>query len=398
MDTKKCNYCQKEILGKRNDAKFCSNTCKAKNWEEKKLSTTPNKTSTIANNLRGVMNENDNATNLPKKVEMLPQLKPEISDQDNLKKFMYKADYKRLIDVRTVLNADITNLETKLQQIAPNNNGWILASTGIGAFIGNKTSEKKEQGTIVGSLAGLVLGAIIQDATKQPVTFEKKAMIFKMQQEIKAKSELLNKTNSELKAITEKLNLMAKSQIITEQKLISKAQILELLALDSETIKPTLGLDRDVLQTDISSDKIINSHDLKKMEFKALNFQGEWQHFFGFPSINFHCVIHGMSGEGKSTFSIQFAKYLADNFGRAIYVSGEEGFSKTFKDKFSNNHAVSQFLDVADLRTFDNIIQEVPQETYNFIFIDSLDNMKIDADRMKKIKVHYKNSALITIS
>jgi predicted ATP-dependent serine protease len=55
-------------------------------------------------------------------------------------------------------------------------------------------------------------------------------------------------------------------------------------------------------------------------------------------------------------------------------------------------------LDVADLRTFEDINREVPQESYNFIFIDSLDNMKIDADKMKKIRERYKNSALITIS
>ena len=61
------------------------------------------------------------------------------------------------------------------------------------------------------------------------------------------------------------------------------------------------------------------------------------------------------------------------------------------------NH-IEPFLDVADLRVFDDIIREVPTESYNFIFIDSLDNMKIDADKMKKIRERYKNSALITIS
>jgi len=47
---------------------------------------------------------------------------------------------------------------------------------------------------------------------------------------------------------------------------------------------------------------------------------------------------------------------------------------------------------VADLRTFDDILKEVRPESYNFIFIDSLDNMKIDADKMKKIRAAYKNS------
>jgi len=37
MEAKKCQYCNGEITGKRDDAKFCSSTCKAKHWEEKKL-------------------------------------------------------------------------------------------------------------------------------------------------------------------------------------------------------------------------------------------------------------------------------------------------------------------------------------------------------------------------
>jgi len=41
MEIKKCKYCEEEIIGKRDDALFCSNTCKAKHWEEKKSSKEP---------------------------------------------------------------------------------------------------------------------------------------------------------------------------------------------------------------------------------------------------------------------------------------------------------------------------------------------------------------------
>ncbi len=105
-----------------------------------------------------------------------------------------------------------------------------------------------------------------------------------------------------------------------------------------------------------------------------------------------------MSGEGKSTFAIQFANHLAENFGRVVYISGEEGFSKTFRDKVSNNNAVSDDLFVADLRTFEAVVKEIGTNTFNFIFIDSLDNMKIDANKMKELRERYKDSALITIS
>lgn len=111
----------------------------------------------------------------------------------------------------------------------------------------------------------------------------------------------------------------------TVQKQISAPPILKSLLLNYISSNSLAGLKKDVSNvslTDINSDKIISSQNLQKMEFKALNFQGKWQNLFGPPSINFHCMLHGMLGEGKSTFAIQFAKYLADNFGRVIYISG----------------------------------------------------------------------------
>jgi len=260
---------------------------------------------------------------------------------------------------------------------------------------------------LLGTAIGLMAGIMLQDATKTYREENKKRQAEKMQQEIQIRITLIQDTDKILKIIKDKLqaiphyHLVQKQVPVTDEKTIQKNTSSDLPESNIKTVKPIAGLQKDVSDvsiTNINSDKIISSQHLKKMEFKALNFHGIWNKLFGFPSTNFHCVLHGMSGEGKSTFAIKFAKYLADSFGRVIYISGEEGFSKTFKDKFLNNNAESKFLDVADLRTFDDIIREVPPESYNFIFIDSLDNMKIDADKMKKIHERYKNSALITIS
>ncbi|MBL0309222.1 MAG: DNA cytosine methyltransferase [Bacteroidetes bacterium] len=168
-----------------------------------------------------------------------------------------------------------------------------------------------------------------------------------------------------------------------------------------ETTPPTVL--RNIITTDanhnkIEPPKIISSTSLEQMQFQSLNFDGLWNEFFGYPSINFHCLIHGLSGHGKSTFAIQFAKYLADYFGRVIYISGEEGFSMTFKDKFVNNGAGSEALDVADLRSYDDIIQHVPRSAYNFIFIDSLNTMKIDVNKLKELRTMFENTAWVTIS
>ncbi len=165
----------------------------------------------------------------------------------------------------------------------------------------------------------------------------------------------------------------------------------------SDNVNKRLVTQKPIQKTPEGS-KIISSSDLANMHYDILGFTGRWFQLFGEPSMNFHCIIYGLPGEGKSTFAIQFAKYLAEHMGRVVYISGEEGFAKTLRDKFINNDSISNFLDVADLRTYDDIVNNIPVDKYNFIFIDSLDNMRIDAEKMKKLRERYKDSALITIS
>jgi len=409
MEEKKCQYCKEEISGKRDDAKFCSNTCKAKHWEEKKLSISGKEEKNIANQLRGVLNGTDNVNAVPEET-ILPEQFFKMAEQPfvNLARLFLDNQFRRLTDVRKQTDKEVYELQAKLNQITSlNGNGWIVGLTGAGALVGNKSAKEKTEGTILGGTFGFITGMIIHDATKNSREEDKKRQVNKLQKEIQSRITFIQDTDKELKILDEQIKTTPRYRPIQKQipvitqKAIENNKSSNLLAANTAILKPLTRLQRDVSDvslTNINSDKIISSQHLKKMEFKALNFQGKWNTLFGYPSTNFHCVIHGMSGEGKSTFAIQFAKYLADNFGRVIYISGEEGFSKTFKDKFSNNNAESKFLDVADLRTFDDINREVPPESYNFIFIDSLDNMKIDADKMKKIRERYKNSALITIS
>jgi hypothetical protein len=143
---------------------------------------------------------------------------------------------------------------------------------------------------------------------------------------------------------------------------------------------------------------VVSSSDLVKMYYEQFDFKGRWQDFLGQPAINFFTAIHGKAGEGKSTFAIQFGNYLATNFGKVLYVSGEEGFSKTFKDKFERQDATSPDLYVGDLRTLEEIIKELKEYNYHFVFIDSLDTLKIGPDEMKQLRQTFPEKAFITIS
>lgn len=142
----------------------------------------------------------------------------------------------------------------------------------------------------------------------------------------------------------------------------------------------------------------MGSVDLVQMEFAELNFTGKWLYLIGRPSPEFDASIYGKAGQGKSTFSAQFACYLAENFGKVAYISSEEGITRTMKDKLVQNNAYTPNLDIVEVGCFEDIINGVPRGVYRFLFLDSLDDMGITPDKLKQIKVHFGNIAIISIS
>lgn len=142
---------------------------------------------------------------------------------------------------------------------------------------------------------------------------------------------------------------------------------------------------------------VINSiQEVVGMKFRLLNFDGRWEKFFGKPQTNFFAVIHGMSGEGKTNFSMQFAKYLT-KFGSVLFISGEEGYASTFQQKIKDTGAanVARFS-ASKINTGKEILTKIPNK-YNFIVIDSLNHMRIDPEMMSTIRNKFNKSGIIAI-
>lgn len=174
-----------------------------------------------------------------------------------------------------------------------------------------------------------------------------------------------------------------------------KTQELKGVAADTQVAKISDDWSDEVIT---GSPKIISSKMLLSMNFNVLEFDDKFLEFLGRPSANFNMVVHGMAGQGKSTFAVQFAKYLAKNFGKVLYVSGEEGFNSTLRDKFKVADAMMEGMFIADLHKYEELVTEIIPDAYDFIFIDSLDTMKIKPRDMKELRLRHPESAFITIS
>jgi len=135
----------------------------------------------------------------------------------------------------------------------------------------------------------------------------------------------------------------------------------------------------DKVSTKASPKGIINSNELREMEFELLPFSGVWLDIFGKVSQPFFTMVFGMPGSGKSTFNILFAKYIANGLDlKTLYVASEEGFTYTLREKFERLDAFSEKIDIA---------YRLPAtiKDYDFIFIDSVNELGFDPDEVGKL-------------
>jgi predicted ATP-dependent serine protease len=146
----------------------------------------------------------------------------------------------------------------------------------------------------------------------------------------------------------------------------------------------------------LETDKIFSMKKIAGLKHQLLSFNGKWFDFFGLPQTNFFCVVHGMSGEGKSHFAMQLGKYLAERFGNVLYISGEEGFASTFQQKIEALGASIERYYATEIKTGEEVLKDVPNQ-YHFIIIDSLNNMGIDTELMRAIRAKFKQSGIIAI-
>jgi hypothetical protein len=133
-----------------------------------------------------------------------------------------------------------------------------------------------------------------------------------------------------------------------------------------------------------ASEGIMSASQLANYDYPKYDFDGKWEAFFGNPSINCHYMVFGLPKSGKSTFSMHFAKYLADHQGRVLYVASEEGFSQTLQNKVNTFKLDSDNLAFSNARDYESIRNLVPQ--FDFIVIDSVNYIKITPEQVEELK------------
>jgi hypothetical protein len=175
-----------------------------------------------------------------------------------------------------------------------------------------------------------------------------------------------------------------------------KREIIQGILQSSQALQRSREQGVDNLQGE-ANDGIMSASDLMNFKYNKYDFFGKWGDFVGQPSINFHAMIYGRPKQGKSILSVQWAKYLSENFGKVLYVASEEGFSVTLQKKVMEFAMDNPNLDFANFRDFEQIKNAVNRGGYRFVFIDSVNYIRITPEDVEDIKAENPQTAFITI-
>ena len=176
-----------------------------------------------------------------------------------------------------------------------------------------------------------------------------------------------------------------------------KAEAIQGILQASQALQRQREQGIDITEESDSNDGIMSASDLMNFKYNKYDFSGKWGDFVGQPSINFHAMIYGRPKQGKSILSVQWAKYLSENFGKVLYVASEEGFSVTLQKKVMEFAMDNPNLDFANFRDFEQIKNAVNKGNYRFVFIDSVNYIRITPEDVEDIKAENPQTAFITI-
>lgn len=159
---------------------------------------------------------------------------------------------------------------------------------------------------------------------------------------------------------------------------------------------------RSVAESGVLSDGeiegIMNSRELENYQYECYDFSGsKWGELMGNPGKKFHLMVFGRPKQGKSIFCVQFANYLSRNHGKVLYIASEEGFSATLQKKIREFGMSNPNLDFANFREYEQIRQAVRGRGYKFIFIDSVNFIRITPEQVEELKAENPGSAFITV-
>lgn len=129
-------------------------------------------------------------------------------------------------------------------------------------------------------------------------------------------------------------------------------------------------------------------------------FEGRFKNSFGCPEKNAIWLIFGKSGNGKTHFTLNLCKYLAENFGRVDYNSLEEGDKHSFATALMHvdMYHTERFKLLDRMPIWDFVGRLQKRKSADFAVVDSIQYSGISYMEHASIKARLKRKSIIYIS
>lgn len=159
---------------------------------------------------------------------------------------------------------------------------------------------------------------------------------------------------------------------------------------ESNVSLPARKNQRHISQPELSG--ILTAEEIANREIDSLPFNYRWSALLGKPARNFTMMVHGEPGGGKTTFLLKFSQYLAENFGKVIYISSEEFAATTLTSKVKE-----LFNQFPPNLHFTESVNQYDLSTYDFIVLDSVNDLGLTIADFKQLRKDYPNAAFILL-
>lgn len=147
--------------------------------------------------------------------------------------------------------------------------------------------------------------------------------------------------------------------------------------------------------------RAVSVKQLYSVKLRELAFDGLWQEAIGSPEISGTWLIWGSSGNGKTRFALQLAKYLATLGLRVAYNSLEEGVSISLRNAVAdcNIQEVARRFTLLDKERIPELTKRLTrQKSPDVVVIDSIQYTGMTYPDYLSFKEHFRRKLLILVS
>jgi len=146
--------------------------------------------------------------------------------------------------------------------------------------------------------------------------------------------------------------------------------------------------------------RAVSVHQLLKKKFEIMPFTGVWFDTFGKPELSGSWIFWGNSGNGKTRFVLQLAKYLSQ-FGKVVYNTLEEGARLSMQKavRETNMLEVAKVFQILNKENMDDLRERLSkQKSPRIIIIDSIQYTELNKKTYKKLISDFPKKLFIFIS